>query len=272
MAQNAAWSAVALLETPEPEPVFCPTGFGVYLRRITSAEADATSAAVRCVNGGIQWAHLMVESSDGYVTSPSTRSLWAKIFREHGIRLGVWSFPGDARAASVEASNSAAMLLCEAADAIEAESIMLNIEEPYKGKAEQMSALCSQTLHMAPAASFVGVVSYPIPSYHPTLNWDAITGFDFGSPMFYTTAADPVAVNRGVSEWSKLVPQIAPSLDGWSGTGAEGASRFRQDIIRVCGEPPARLPGAIVWSESQMDDAKRAVTRDMAAKYSWPTP
>jgi hypothetical protein len=173
----------------------------------------------------------------------------------------------------VEASNSAAALLCEAADAIDVECVMLNIEEPYKGKTEEMSALCNQTLHLAPANSFVGVVSYPIPSYHPTLNWDAITGFDFGSPMFYTTAQDPVAVNRGNREWSMLVPQVVPSLDGWSGTGVEGASRFRGDIMRVCGATtPPNLPGAIVWSESQMDDAKRAVTRDMAATYSWPTP
>ena len=272
VAQNAAWSAVLIGGDPAPEPVACPTGFGVYLRRISGGSSDASVVAARCVKAGIDWAHLMVESSDGYVTSPSTRSVWAKAFRDAGINVGVWSFPGDARSASVQESVSAANLLCEAAAEIDALSVMVNIEKPYKGKSAETVALCD-TVYAAEPFYFCGVVSYPIPSYHPDLNWDAMRGFEFASPMFYQTAQDAALVSRGMSEWQKLVPLLAPSLDGWSGSGVEGAARFQSDIIRVCGEPIDPLvPGAIVWSESQMDDAKRAVTRRMADEYGWPRP
>jgi len=273
VAQNAAWSAV-LTDGFTPEPVDCPAGFGVYLRRITGGSSDATIVAERCRKAGILWAHLMVESSDGYVTAPTTRSVWAKAMRDAGLRVGVWSFPGDARAASVQESVSAANLLADAAAEIDAQSVMVNIEKPYKGKPAEMEALCEAVCSNANFSSYLcGVISYPIPSYHPDLNWSAMTGFEFGSPMFYQTAQDPAAVNRGLGEWAKIVEETVPSLDGWSGTGVEGAARFREDIVRVCGSPPEpRVPGAIIWSESQMDDAKRAVTREMAEKYGWPLP
>lgn len=271
--QNAAWSAV-LTDGFTPEPVDCPTGFGVYLRRITGGSSDATIVAERCRKAGILWAHFMVESSDGYVTSPATRSVWARAFKSAGISVGVWSFPGDARSASVQESVSAANLLADAAAEIDAQSVMVNIEKPYKGKPAETEALCDAVYARSSGMSWLcGVISYPIPSYHPDLNWSAMSGFEFASPMFYQTAQDPVAVNRGLGEWYKIVKQVVPSLDGWSGTGVDGAARFREDIVRVCGAPPdPREPGAIVWSESQMDDVKRAVTRDMAEKYGWPLP
>lgn len=274
VSQSAAWSAVLTGQGPSPEPVVCPTGFGVYLRRISGGSSDAAVVAARCVKAGICWAHLMVESSDGYVTSPSTRSVWAKSFRDAGIDVGVWSFPGESRSASIQESVSAASLLCEAAVEIDASSVMVNIEKPYKGKSAEVEALCEAVYAAANERSFFcGVISYPIPSYHPDLNWAAMRGFDFASPMFYTTAQDPALVSRGMGEWEEIVRRIVPSLDGWSGSGVEGAARFEADIVRVCGQPADPLvPGAIVWSESQMDDAKRAVTRRMAEEYGWPTP
>ena len=48
---------------------------------------------------------------------------------------------------------------------------------------------------------------------------------------------------------------------------ATGAARPVLDGAAIL----ARTPGAAVWSESQMDDAKRAVSRRMATVYRWPT-
>lgn len=270
--QNALWSVTLTEqgEDPLPLPDYC--GFGVYTRRISASQADAASAAKRCADAGISWVSLMVEASDGYIVSESSLKLWAAEFMDAGLFVGVWSFPGDARAASTAASVSAANLLTDMARAVDATIVMLDIEKPYKGKPEQMRAMIDALCNRAPEGAWRGVVSYPVPSYHPDLDWAAFKSFDWGSPMFYESAQSPSLISKGLAEWGQYVPVVVPSLDGWSGTGAEGAARFKGDILRVCGEPPPVVPGAIVWSEAQMDDAKRAVTNEMSTVYGWPRP
>lgn len=263
-------ASVVLIE--QRADVFRPGGFGVYLRRITSDVETARLVADRCRAAGVQWASLMVEASDGYQVPNAARDVYAQAFRAEGIEVGVWSFPGYARSASVEQSVDAAVILTAAAVRINAKIIMLNVEKPYKGKQAELRAFVEGVVDSALPGSSIGVVSYPIPSYHPDLDWSAFRVLSWGSPMFYETAKDPELVARGFSEWLAYVPTIVPSLDGWSGTGVAGAARFREDTENVCGIGTARTPGAVVWSESQLDDPKRAVIRSLAHEYGWPTP
>ncbi len=270
VSESAAWSAVQI---GSPVPTYKRwQGFGVFLRRL-SASDDPSAIADRCVRAGMAWAMFMVEANDGYIASRATTVKWAKEFRARGLQVGAWSFPGDDRAASVEQSAAAGVLLADVASEFEANLVMLDIEKPYKGKPSQMRALIEAVVQEIPpsAVGACGVVSYPVPSMHPDIDWSQFGVFDFGSPMFYQTAQDSALVERGMNEWSKYTKVIVPTLDGWSGAGASGAKRFSEDITTVCGPGPARVPGALVWSEAQMDDAKRAVTREMAAKYEWPT-
>lgn len=269
VSQNAAWSAVVTQQGWVARTL--PDGFGVYLRRIGSSGDSPEDVADRCVKAGMLWASFMVESNDGYVVSPSTTAAWANVFRDRGLLVGVWSFPGDERAASVEQSSSAAQLLTDVASQISADTVMLNVEAPFKNRPAQLRALIDSTLNSVPASALqaVGVVSYPVPSMHPDLDFSQFSKLDYASPMFYKTAQDPALVERGMNEWAVILKTIAPTLDGWSGSGASGATRFAQDISTVCGPGPARVPGAVIWSEAQMDTAKREVTRERAALYGW---
>jgi len=264
--QGDLWSAV-LTEQGES---FRPAGFGAYLRRISDNQADAESVAKRCVAAGMNWVSLMVEANDGYIVPAAARKTYSDAFMDRGIQVGVWSFPGSGRAETVEGSVAAAKTLTDAAKEIGSTIVMIDVEAPYKGKSTQLKALVSEVINTAPYLSTIGVTSYPVPSFHADLDWSAFEPCDWGSPMFYTSAQDPSLVSKGFSEWLSYVPALVPSLDGWGGSGADGAQRFKQDILNVCGPVPANVPGAIIWSEAQMDDAKRAVTREMGAEYGWP--
>lgn len=264
--QGDLWSAV-LTEQGE---AFRPAGFGAYLRRISSSQADAETIANRCSAAGMNWVSLMVEANDGYIVPAASRKMYSDAFRALGIQVGVWSIPGNGRASTVEGSIAAARTLTDAAKEIGSTIVMIDVEAPYKGKSAQLNALVSEVIHTSPDLSTIGVASYPVPSLHADLDWSAFEPCDWGSPMFYASAQDPSLVSKGFSEWLTYVPTLVPSLDGWNGSGASGAERFRQDILNVCGPVPANVPGAIIWSEAQMDDAKRAVTREMGAEYGWP--
>lgn len=247
-----------------------PTGFGTYLRRISGGEAEARSVLAHCQQAKMTWVSLMVEAEDGYTVPLSVTQTYAAIFRENGFRIFVWTFPGDARAASAEASKAAGKLALEYAQAIEANGVMLDIEKPYKGKQEALHALVSEVRGGLTEEQTLGMVSYPVPAYHETIPWEEFKVADWGSPMFYDSAGNATLVERGFVEWGAFVPVIVPSLDGWSGSGAFGANRLTEDIIRVCGAPPVpRVPAALIWSEQQMDDAKRLAVANMASRYSW---
>ena len=268
---SSTLSSAVLLDEAEPVVDFRPSGFGTYFRRIADNATNAQEAAARCQAAGMAWAVLMVEAVDGYSTSAAARKTYAQALTDAGIAVGVWSLPGPARAASVEASRTAARNLTDAAKALGSTLVLLNVEDAYKGKQAELRALVDTTIETSPAGSSIGVASYPWPSLHPDIDWAAFAALDWGSPMFYSTASSVEAINRGFDEWLSYVPVLVPSLDGWSGSGVSGAARFEGDIRRVCGQSYPRTPGAAVWSESQMDDAKRAVSRRMATVYRWPT-
>ena len=267
------WSAVAVEPVPVV-PLSLPTGFGGYLRRITGGAAEAAAAVDRCKRAGFDWVALMVEASDGFVVDLNTTKVYARALRDAGFGTYVWSFPGDKRAASELESTEAAELALDYADATASLGVIMDIEAPYKSKPETLRALLGTVQEGLRPEQVLGVSCYPVPSMHPTVPWDVIIEFiDFGSPMFYETAQNPEHVADGLTQWAAITPVIVPVLDGWSGSGAAGAARFKADIIAVLGQPPdpkLDMGAASIWSESQMDDAKRAVTSEMGSAYGWP--
>ena len=231
------WSAVAVNPVLTPVRIL-PKGFGTYLRRISGGEAEARPVLAHCQQAGMKWISLMVEATDGWVASLSVTETYAKVFRDAGYQIFVWTLPGESRSASVADSIAAGELALKYAEAVQAVGIMLDIEAAYKGKQEELHALVTTVVGGRNETQSVGAVSYPIPTYHKDLAWDEFKVCDWGSPMFYETAGNISQVQMGFDQWLALVPVLAPSLDGWSGSGEAGAERLKQDIIRVCGMIP----------------------------------
>lgn len=265
------WSAVALGPSePLPEPILGPQGFGVYLRRIKGGEAEAHEVAERCSRAGFAWAALMVESSDGYRVPLTTTTAYADALSERNIRVYVWTFPGTARASSLVESIAAGNLALNYAKAVDADGVIADVEAAYKGKPEELHALLETIKMGMGGGKLLGVASYPVPSMHPTIPWNEMRLAHFGSPMFYETAQKPALVDKGLAEWAEITLTIVPVLDGWTGDDFAGGVRLRTDIVTVCGKAPTpRVRAASIWSEAQMDDAKRAVVSAMAEAYDW---
>jgi hypothetical protein len=265
------WSAVAVSTGTSPPVKALPDGFGMYLRRITGGAAEAAAAVERCRRAGADWVALMVEATDGYVVPLEVTETYARAFHEAGFAVYVWTFPGDKRAATAAGSSEAATLALNYMHATNALGVIADIEAPYKGKPETLSVLLNGIRDGLTGIQVLGVACYPVPSMHPTMPWDVMKVADFGSPMFYETAQNQALVDKGMREWAAIVPSTIPVLDGWSGSGAAGAARLRTDITTVCGPPlNASVDAASIWSEAQMDDAKRVVTSEMSDAYGWP--
>jgi hypothetical protein len=246
-----------------------PHGFGFYLRRISGGVESAKQLLQRCLDADARWVSFMVEASDGYKVPLDTVKLYADVLASD-MSLWVWTFPGEARAASVEASADAARLALSYCDQISADGVMLDIEAPYKNKSESLQSLISTTRSGLSFGTTLGVVSYPIPSMQPTIDWKLFKQADWGSPMLYNTAGTVEGVNKSIAEWSPLVPAIIPSMATYDtsspGTGAE---QLHGDIERVLGSAPPMFDGAIMWSEQSTDAAERVVMREASKAYGW---
>ncbi len=250
-----------------PPPMNLPSGFGFYLRRISGGVDAAKELLQRCRESSVRWVSFMVEASDGYRVSLDTTKLYASVLAPE-LNLWVWTFPGEARASSVEQSVAAAELALEYKRQIGAKGVMLDIEAPYKNRSASLSALVSSTMQGLSGQESLGMVSYPTPSLHPTLDWNLFRHANWGSPMLYNTAATVEGIDKSIAEWSQIVPVIIPSMATYDtaspGTGAE---QLNGDIERVMGGPPPRFSGAIMWSEQSTDAAERQVMSDWAKKY-----
>ena len=261
---EAVLSSASPLEAPAG--VWLPRGFGVYCRRIP--EGGEAELVARCLEAGVSWAALMVEASDGYAVPLERSKRYADALRDAGLGVLVWTFPGVSRA-TFAGSVAAAGLALEHARACGASAVLLDVEATYKREPEALQALISTTSRGLPAGSSLGVVSYPVPSWHATLDSGKFAQADWGSPMLYETAGDPATIERAYREWGALVDVVVPSLSAM-GTGAQGAAKLEADIRRVLGDStPTRSCSAVIWSEQQMDAADRLVVRSSAERYGW---
>lgn len=268
VASSSLWSAVRIGDTPPSSLV--PQGFSTYFRNPTDNMEDAVKAAKLCQAAAMPWVALMVEGNNGYQVPLARNRKYADEMKKLGIQVAVWSFPGDERASTVAASEDAALLLTMTARELGAMCVIADVELPYKKRSTELAAFLDTIKATKDATMSFGVVSYPIPSFHPTLDWETFRVCDWGGPLFYETASDPSLIAKGKSEWSQLTPVLIPSLSAFGDSGVVGAERLKGDISRVCGTPAATVPAAMLWSYPQTDDAKRAVTRDMATQYGWP--
>ena len=252
-----------------PKAKIGPQGFGFYLRRISGGTEAAQALLQRCREAKAEWVSFMVEASDGYTVSIEAIQAYAAVLSPE-IDLWVWTFPGDARAASVAQSTAAANQALNYCMAIGAGGVMLDIEASYKGHPEALDALISTTKAGLSNNRTLGMVSYPIPSYHPTLAWDLFKKADWGSPMLYNTAGTQEGVDQSVSEWTKLLPTLVPSMATYDTTSpGTGAAQLNGDIQRILGGPPAAFDGAAMWSEQSTDSAQRAVMAQWSTRYGW---
>lgn len=264
LAGESSISSVVPLDAPSS--VWLPSGFGVYCRRLLSGGEEGL--VERLQQAGVCWAALMVEASDGYISPLARSQRYAEALLAAGIRVAVWTLPGVQRA-TFSGSVAAAEVTLEHARACKASSVIFNIESAYKREAEALQALFSTVSRGMPAGASLGVVSYPVPSWHATLDSGKFAQADWGSPMLYETAGDVATIERAYREWGSLVGVIVPSLSAM-GSGVSGAEQLESDIRRVLGDsPPAKSNAAMVWSEQQMTHLDRQVLRSSSERYGW---
>jgi hypothetical protein len=139
---------------------------------------------------------------------------------------------------------------------------LLDIEAPYKGKPEELRTLIETVDFGLPEGATLGIVSYPVLSWHPTLDTSSFSLAQWGSPMLYESAQDPKLIARANTEWSALVDALAPSL--WTN------GNLAQDIERVFGSTstPA-YQGGPIWSEQSLTTLDRGVLTNASEKYGW---
>lgn len=255
------WSAVPL-EDVEPK-VWIPYGWGTYCRNIANNVSDALALVRRCQESSIEWVALMVEGNNGYKVPLDATRTYAQTLQSAGIAVIVWTFPGDARAASVQESREAANLALSYAEEVGADAVLLDIEKPYKGKPEELRTLIETTEFGLGEGMSLGIVSFAVPSWHPTLDKTYFSLAHWGSPMIYDVTDQPATIEKAGAEWSALVAgPVIPSL--WT------QGNLASDIVRVFGESaPARFEGGIIWSEQQITAAQRVSLHASAQRYGW---
>jgi hypothetical protein len=253
------WSALPI---SDDEPYWLPKGWGVYCRRIQGGVPEAQDLVRRCQQASVQWVGLMVEATDGFKVSLETTRTYAEVLQGAGIETVVWTFPGEARAASVQESRDAANLALTYAETIGAAAVLLDIEAPYKGKPEELRTLIETADFGLPEGATLGIVSYPVLSWHPTLDTSSFSLAQWGSPMLYESAQDPKLIARANTEWSALVDTLAPSL--WTN------GNLAQDIERVFGSTSTpSYQGGPIWSEQSLTTLDRGVLTNASEKYGW---
>lgn len=256
------WGALPL--DPDDEPIWIPRGWGTYCRRIIGGVPEAQALVQRCARASIGWVGLMVEATDGFQVPLSTTRTYAEVLQGAGIDVAVWTFPGEARAATVAGSRDAANLALTYAEEVDARAILLDIEAPYRGRPEQLRTLIETVEFGRGEDVSLGIVSFPVPSWHPTLDTSAFSLADWGSPMLYDTAQTPEAIAKATAEWSELLDVIIPSV--------RAAGTLAADIVRVFGTgPEANFRAGCVWSEQTLTDAERAALQAAAERYGWET-
>jgi len=245
-----------------------PTGFGYYLRRMSSTK-DVQGTIKRVKDSKATWISLMVEAEDGYINSKSILKTYSDAFKSNGIKVWVWTFPGNKRAADVEESAAAAALAYETALFVNADGIMLDVEKAYKGKKKQLNQLVNETLDLRNGSSNnkpmgVGFVSYPIPTFHRDIDWTCATKCDFASPMIYDTSKTKQLVDRCYNEYTKYNPVWIPSMATYETESPDSEEKqLKGDFDRIFeGNGNRNIPAAIFWSESTTGDKERKLIAD----------
>jgi hypothetical protein len=260
---SAFWGALPLADDPD-EPIWIPRGWGTYCRRIVGGVPEAQALVQRCARASIGWVALMVEANDGYTVPLETTRNYAEVLQGAGIDVAVWTFPGQARAASVQASRDAANLALTYAEEADARVVLLDIEAPYKNHPEELRTLIETVEFGRGEDMSLGVVSFPVPSWHPTLDTSAFSLADWGSPMLYDTAQEPEAIELSTREWSELTDVVIPSI--------RAGETLAGDIERVFGPgPKPKFRAGVVWSEQQLDDTDLRTLQAAAERYGWET-
>ena len=250
-----------------------PQGFGFYLRKLSDSAADAQALLVRLQASKARWVAFMVEDVSGNQQDISVITLYSNILTQAGIKCWVWTFPGNSRAQSVVDSVDAANLAVQYCEHIHGQGVMLDVEAAYKGKSVSLNALVDTAMAKTSGTSMsVGIVSYPIPSYHPTIDWSVLSKCDWGSPMLYDSAGVSATIDRCLAEWGTYGitgSQLVPSLATYDTESPDfGATQLDNDIARVT-KASSESDAIVFWSESTTDNDERAVIQQWATALEW---
>lgn len=238
-----------------------PRGVGVYSMGL-SAQVHGTplQAAQRAKDHGLSFVMLLGCWQDGPGKhADSNRSDlpdYGAAFREAGVDVWVWGYPWG----TIEQIPRFVQRMRRAAKDAGAVGLLLDPELGFKGDgAKHMPELLRQTLDSLDESLGVGITSYPIPQWHPDMDWAAMGGFGFGSPQTYSvdlqTAIKAIRLWRGLG-WGHIVSSVP----------AYGANS-RDRMAAYAGAIGEHADALCFWQWPQLDASEWKTVEILAKRY-----
>jgi len=225
----------------EPSRAALPTGVGMFCGHLRANMPDVAERA------GLSWicAEVRWQSADPkHRAKPNRKSTHAMIadeLRARGIAVHAWAWllPRTGK----EGWRAGLKDSVAAASALGAESLVLDSEGPWYGRASACGRLMRAASKQCHAAGLsLGVTSLGLPSWHPSLPWSEFGLADYGIPQAYDSKnhLGPDYPARCVEEWHERT-----GLDHLAcGFATYGKTReqFHSHMMAI---PP--VPAAIGW-------------------------
>lgn len=246
-------------------------GLTLYVRSMRDLSGDelAREAATWRATGA-QSVALMAESLSGPMGIDGLAEQ-ARAARDHGLRVHLWTFPNHTR----RNADAIGAQLSRAIERVAPSTVTLDIERCGSRK-QPPSAAWVDTLAAKAAAGVPALVSsYGVRRYHLTMPWASMAGprIAGGQPQFYKTAMDLAETRRALASWRELYGDrpLYPAIPVYHVSTLERVAQLRtawRHVVLDGGTTPA-VPGAYVWSESQIDADERRVLRELVTAAGW---
>jgi hypothetical protein len=257
-----------------------PQGLGIYIGRIGHvwSPAEAKAHINKAKAAKIRHIAFLVESVDGWKTSMSVLQSNAKLMRDAGFIISVYSLPGRAR---VNMASDIANMLLRAGQVAEATHVILDAEEAYRGKRTALRTTLQLLRAGLRPGQVLGVTTYGRPSWPGTYPWDELKLADWLGHQVYEAAASKTKVRSILGEVrtlmggaDKVVPHLATYPRKTPTTpqeGLEGAVRLKGDFNRTCFDDHDKVdcPGMWIWSWASADNTEFHMLADLANLAGW---
>lgn len=238
------------------------------MRGLSGAELAREAATWRAT--GARSVALMAESLSGPMGVDGLVEQ-ARAARDHGLRVHLWTFPDHTR----RSADDVGAHLLRAIERVAPSTVTLDIERCGPRK-RPPSAVWVDTLAALAAASVPTLVSsYGVRRYHPTMPWASMASprIAGGQPQLYETAMGLAETRRALASWRELYGNrpLYPAIPVYPVSALERVAQLRiawRHVVLDGGTTPA-VPGAYVWSESQIDADERRVLRELVTAAGW---
>lgn len=246
-----------------------PRGVGIYLRGLHAKHETPEEVARACADHGVRWAALMAiglgRRGDGRLIDshqPIARTAeYAEALRAAGVEPWVWLFPTASDPEGAAAHAGEHVRACSAAGAI------LDVESPYKGRADACRRLARAMRAELGLELGLASTTYAVRQLHRTLPYDVLANeTDQGQLQAYEDVT-PAMARAAIEDYREL---------GWRSVAAVGPAFGRRSglelgaYLEACYlDAGAAMVDALgIWSWPQLDRREWPVLERWAARFS----